>query len=82
MDPSFSAMALSRAVGSQCPSALLSVGITRPARKKHSGKGVIQIRSLFIQFMFQLMQIKAFLSGEGDTNGVCVISVQDFSELF
>lgn len=49
----------------------LSVGITRPARKKQSGKGVIQIRSLFIKFMFQLMQIKAFLSGEGDTNGVC-----------
>lgn len=30
----------------------LSTGITRPANKEHSGKGVIQIRSLFIQFMF------------------------------
>lgn len=46
------------------------MGIVRPARKKQSGKGVIQIRSLFIQFMLQFMQIKAFLSGEEDINGM------------
>lgn len=67
MNPSFTAMTFSRAVGSQYPPAQ---PLHRPARKKQPGKGVIQIRSLFIQFMLQFMQIKAFLSGEEGTNGV------------
>lgn len=43
---------------------------------------MIQIRSLFIQFTFQFMQIKAFLSGEEGTNGVCDLLPRFFSELF